>query len=222
MIDSLIDKTDSFEQVRDQIAAILAYETVSQQALAVTAGKDPKLWKLRVFLERSNAFEQFLNSPIADVSPIVNVWFDNSTYDMKSSNYLERQTSETIYNIDCYGYGEAKDDGSTGHIPGDLTAALELQRAIRLVRNILMAANYAYLALDGLVGSRWINSIIAFQPDIAAVSERKVHAARIAFKVGFNEFSPQITPETLEYISADVKRTADGEIVAEADYNFNP
>ena len=46
----LIDKLDTFEIVRDEIAAILATEIASQEALA--AGEpDPTLWRLRVFLE---------------------------------------------------------------------------------------------------------------------------------------------------------------------------
>ena len=51
---SLIDKQDSFEIVRDQIAGILYENQLAQQALAVTAGKDPALWELRVFTEATN------------------------------------------------------------------------------------------------------------------------------------------------------------------------
>ena len=60
----LIDKQDSFEIVRDQIAAILKTEITSQIALATTAGKpNPDDWKLRIFSERANPWEQFLNGP---------------------------------------------------------------------------------------------------------------------------------------------------------------
>ena len=38
--------------------------------------------------------------------------------------------------------------------------------------------------------------------------------------VMFNEFSPQYVPETLEYLSVDVFRQEDGQLVAEADFEY--
>lgn len=218
-ISNLIDKVDNFELVRDEIAAILVTESAAQQALAVTAGKDPANWKLRVYTERSNPWEAWQNDQ-TDRSPIVNVWFDNSRFDEKSSNNIERQKSETVFNIDCYGYGQSANDPTGGHIPGDREAALESQRAIRLVRNILMAAEYRYLGLRGLVWQRWPQSITAFQPQQDSRTIQHIVAARIAFRVDFNELAPQIPEETLEFVSVDVKRTEDGEIVLEADYEY--
>lgn len=219
MIEELIDKQDNFEVVRDKIAAILVAETKSQQALAVQATKDPALWKLRVFTERTNPWEQFLNNPPVK-SPIVNVWYDNSSFVEGSSNVSERQKAEAIFNIDCYGYAVSSNNDAGGHNPGDKGAALEVQRAVRLVRNILMAAEYAYLDLRGLVWQRWPQAINVFQPQQNDNAIQDVVAARIALRVGFNEFSPQVAPETLELLSVDVRRTEDGEIVLEADYDY--
>ena len=143
MITELIDKQDNFEVVRDQITAILVTEIANQMQLATNAGKDPNDWKLRIFKERSNPWEQLLNEQ-TDRSPIVNIWYDNSNFQPNKSNISERQASETVYNIDCYGYGLSQDDGNGGHLPGDREAALEVQKALRLVRNILMAAEYTY------------------------------------------------------------------------------
>lgn len=219
-ITTLIDKFDSFEVVRDQIVAILVTEVASQIALATTAGKpNPDDWKLRIFTERSNPWEQFLNEQV-DRSPIVNVWYDNSNFNLSKSNILERQASETVYNIDCYGYGKSKDDGGTGHIPGDREAAFEVQKALRLIRNILMAAEYTYLGLQGLVWQRWPQSIEVFQPQLDGRQIQQIVGARLAFRVLFNEFSPQVEPVTLELLSVDVIRAEDGEIVLEADYVY--
>ncbi len=220
MIDTLIVEQDNFELVRDQIAAILVSETKSQQALAVQATKDPALWRLRVFAERSNPWEQFLNAP-ADKSPLVNVWYDNSGFAEGSSNVSERQKAEAIFNIDCYGYANSSDNAGGGHNPGDKEAALEVQRAIRLVRKILMAAEYTYLGMRGLVWQRWPQSINIFQPQQGENAIQNVVAARIALRVGFNEFAPQVTPETLDFLSIDVRRTEDGEVVLEADYDYS-
>lgn len=218
-ISTLIDKQDSFEIVRDQIAAILAIEVASQMVIASSELKNPDDWKLRIFSERSNPWEQFLNDQI-DKSPLVNVWFDSSNFDMSSSNIVERQKSEGTFNIDCYGFGLSKDDGAAGHIPGDKEAALEAHRAIRLVRNILMAAIYTYLDLRGLVWQRWIQSITVFQPQQDGLQIQNIVGARMAFRVAFNEFSPQVEGEILELLSAKVKRADDGEIVIEADYEY--
>ncbi len=218
-IAALIDKTDNVEVIRDQIAAILALEVASQMALATGAGKDPDDWKLRIFSERSNPWEQFLNSQ-SDDSPLVNVWWDNSNFDLKTSNILERQKSETVYNIDCYGYGKSADNNAGGHIPGDREAAFEAHRAVRLVRNILMSADYTYLGLRGLVWRRWFQAITIFQPQQDSNQMQQVVGARIAFRVEFNEFSPQIPTETLDLLSVDVNRAEDGQLVVEADYDY--
>ena len=215
----LIDKFDNFEIIRDQIAAILKIEITSQQALATAAAKDPDDWKLRIFAERSNPWEQYLNDPEADPSPIVNIWFDNSNFDQSGSNIAERQKTEAVFNIDCYGYGVSEDDGA-GHKPGDREAAFEVQKALRLVRNILMAAEYTYLGLRGSVWQRWPQAITVFQPQIDGRQVQQIVGARLAFRVVFNEFSPQVVAETLELLSVDVKRTEDGEIVLEADYDY--
>lgn len=216
----LIDKQDSFEIIRDQIAAILVTEVAAQMALAVTAGKDPELWKLRVFSERSNPFEQFLNDPEADISPLVNIWVDNSQFDPGASNISERQKSETIYNLDCYGIGVSKDVAAGGHTPGDEKASLDVQRAVRLTRNIFMASENTYLKLRGLVWGRWPHSIDFFQPQIDGRTVQQVKGARFALRVSFNEFSPQYVPETLELITNTIKRAEDGEILIEADYEY--
>jgi hypothetical protein len=217
-ISTLIDKQDSFEMVRDQIAAILATEVASQMQLATDAGKDPANWKLRIFTERSNPWEQLLDDQ-TNRSPIVNIWYDNSIFSPGKSNVLERQASESVYNIDCYGYGLSRDDGA-GHIPGDKDAAFEVQRGLRLLRNILMAAEYTYLGLRGLVWQRWPQSITVFQPVLDGQQMQQIVGARLSLRVAFNEFSPQVEPVILELLSVDVIRAEDGEIVLQADYDY--
>lgn len=220
-IQTLIDKQDNAEIVRDQIAAILALESAAQQALATAATKDPAGWELQVYTERSNPWEKWLNDQTTDTAPIVNVWYDTATYNEAASNVVERQATEATFNIDCYGLGVSEDDGA-GHKPGDREAAFEVQRAIRLVRNILMASEYTYLGLRGLVWQRWPQSVQVFQPASGDRIIQQIVAARLAFRVRFNEFSPQYVGQALELLSVDVKRTEDGQIVAEADYDYIP
>lgn len=217
MIQGLIDKSDNFEIIRDQIAAILVTEGASQKALALAAAKAPELWDFKVYTERSNPWESYLNE-ISDLTPIVNVWYDNSNFLEAASNIVERQATEAIFNIDCYAVANSSDNIAGGHNPGDQEAAFAVQRVIRLVRNILMAAEYTYLGLRGLVWQRWPQTITVFQPQQDRGNVRPVIAARIGFKVKFSEFSPQISGDMIELLSTTVKRAEDGQVVIEADY----
>ena len=216
----LIDKQDTSEIIRDQIAAILALEVVNQKALATAAGKDPALWDLKVYLERSNPWEQFIGDT-PDETPIVNVWFDNENFEKKASNIVERQKANGIFNIDVYAIGVTEDDVLSGHKPGDREASFNAQRAIRLVRNILMAAENTYLQLTrGIAWDRFPQAITIFQPSIDAQQVQQIVGARLALNVSYNEFSPQVKGEIMELLSVDVHRTEDGLIVVEADYVY--
>ncbi|MCP4209824.1 MAG: hypothetical protein GY767_22675 [Shimia sp.] len=216
MITRLIDRPDGFEIVRDQVAAILATEQANQQALATAAGKDPSPWALNVYQERSNPWEQYLNNQ-NDLTPIVNVWFDSASYDQGAGGVVDRQCSDAIINIDCYGCGVSTDDGDD-NTAGDTAAALNAQRALRLVRNIIMASEYTYLDLRGFVGGRMPQSIKAFQPQTSAPTVQQIVATRLALKVRHNEFSPQYEYETLETLAATVKRSGDGRILIQTEY----
>ena len=216
-VTELIDKQDNFEIIRDQIAIILANNVVSQMVKAAAEAKDPELWNLKIFTERSNPFEKFLNDE-TEITPIVNVWYDNGNFDQSGSNIVSKQKHDITFNIDCYGFGVSEDEPGEGHLPGDEKAAKEVQRAIRLVRNILMSSTNTYLGLRGVVWQRWIRNITVFQPQIDARTVQNVVGSRIAFEVSCTERSPEETGETLEIIFIDVKRDTDGAIVAQAQY----
>lgn len=231
-ITTLIDKVDSAELIRDQIAAIIVVESAEQQVLAADAdpAQDPRLYELRVFTERSNPWEEFISETEddgtprqVDATPIVNVSFESSTFDKGGSTAHERQRATGTFNVDCYGYGVsvATEDG---HTSGDEAAGIEALRAARLVRNILMAAAYTYLGLSRgqsqVVAGRWISSITAFTPTIEGRAFPHVVGVRLALEVTFNEFSPQVEGEALEGISAEVERAENGEIYLTATYEY--
>jgi hypothetical protein len=209
----LIDKQDNVEIVRDQIAAILTVELAHQAVLSGVVDQP------RVFLERSNPWGEFIDAPLG-ARPIINVWFDAATYNGSTSNVVARQMCEGTFNIDCYGYAVSVDDGNPtgGHSPGDEDAALECQRAVRLARNILMAGQYTYLGMRGVVWKRWPQSLNMFQPQSDNRAVQRIVGARLALQVQFNEFSPQVTGETLETLSIEVLRAETGELYLRADY----
>lgn len=222
-IDTLIAKTDNFELVRDEIAAILTLESENQQTLALAAGEDERLWKLRVFVERSNPWSEFQDEhEQIDAAPVVNVWFDDSTIDLKRSNLVERQGTDGTFNVDVYGYGISEEtldyEGELTHIPGDERAAREAHRAARLVRNILMAGAYTYLGMRGVVGRRWFQSIKSFQLPLDDRAAQRVKGVRLALRVDFNEFSPQVQGQPFELLHVDVKRKETGQLYFAAEY----
>lgn len=219
-LQALIDKRDTFEIVRDQIAAILTLEVANQMALASAAGENPELWNVAVYSERSNPWEMPLND-ITTPKKWVNVWFDATNFDPSASDPVKRQKSQTVYNVDCYGVGVSSDDPAGGHNPGDREASFVMQRCVRLVRNILMASENTYLQLPrGKVWGRWINSITSFQPQMDSNTVQQLVASRISFRVEFNEFSPQFEGEPLELLTAQVKRAEDGQVIIETDFEY--
>lgn len=214
-IGQLIDKQDSFEIVRDRIGEILKANFTEQETLATGAGEDPLLFTAKVFIERSNPFEEWLNDPdSADQVPIINIMYDTSSFDGAGGNNIDRQKTTGTFNIDCYGYAKAEDDGNPvgGHTPGDLAAILAVQRCVRLARNIIMAGQNAYLQLQGLVWKREIQAITMFQPAIDGRTIQQVVACRMAVSVVFNETAPQITGEPMDLVSYEVFRAETGEL----------
>ena len=215
VLSSLIDKQDASEVVRDRIGELLILNFAEQAQLATAAGEDPNLFAARVFLERANPFEEWLNDPAPGEArrPIVNIMYDSSSYDEAGSNTVERQKATHTYNIDCYGYAVSADVDGGGHLPGDLLATLAVQRCMRLVRNILMAGENTYLQLRGTVWKRWPQSISMFQPALDGRTVQQVIACRMAFDVTCNEYAPQVDGPALELIGYKVFRAGTGELL---------
>lgn len=216
-IATLIDKQDSSELVRTQIATILAAETVAQQSLATAASEDPRLWALRVFEERDNPWTEFLEAAQSgaeqiDVAPIVSVRLDSWSLDPRASNQINLQTQDVRYFIDCFGYGVAEDSAG-GHEPADYRAALEAQRAAKLARNILIAGEYTYLGLRGTVGRRRVVSGQSMTID--QEGSLSVSVVRLTLEARVTNTTPQISPFTIGGIDIDVTSLTTGEILAQ-------
>ena len=219
MITSLIEKKDTFQIVRDQIAAILKLNVTNQMALAAASGKDETLWDLRVFSERNNPWEEFQDAE-GPKSPIVNVWYDSSDFDDAGSSSVNNQKTNAMYNVDIYACGVSAETAD-GHSPGDESAALTLHNAACLVRNILMAGVYTYLGLRGTVWGRKVTAVNIFQPSADNATVQNIIGARISFRVTFTEESPQVDGVLLEAIAIQVDRAENGEILVQMEYPIN-
>lgn len=214
-IEGLIERPDNVEVIRDKITEILLEEIAGQQLLARNLNKDPEAHRLRIFLERSNPWDEYIDPPPQgekiDRAPLVNVCWDKTAVDEATSNTVERQKNSATYHIDCYGCGRSR-SSTTGHRPGDEDAALEAARAARLVRSILMAGHYTYLGLKGVVWRRWHAASQAFDPPLLERPVQHVKAVRVSLRVDFNEFSPQVEGVPLALINVRFTRADNGEV----------
>jgi hypothetical protein len=220
-IATLINKQDNVEIIRDKIGQILLAEVAAQKALAIAASEDPVQWNLRVFTDRTNPWNEFLQAPdqgAVDATPLVNIHFDSSSVDGRASNVVTNQTYDGVFNCDVYGYGVSA-YAATGHTAGDYKASSEAHRGVRLVRNILMAAEYTYLDLPGTVTKRMVQTIDAFRPPLDEKAAIQVHAHRIRLGVRYYEEAPVASGAPLETISVGVLRKETGEIYLTAEYD---
>jgi hypothetical protein len=206
---------DGFEIVRDRIAEILALETASQQALAAAAGYDPDDWKFLVYAERIDPWELYRDG--ADKTPIVNVWYDSSTFDKPTSNSITRQAAKSQYNVDCYTWAPSRATVD-GHAPGDESSAKGVHKVGRLIRRFLMHPKYRRLGFsnDGEpVWSRWVSDLTPFQPQSGNPAVQNVMGLRVALEVHHNETIDLEEPPTLELINIKVYHEPDGLVRAE-------
>jgi hypothetical protein len=216
---TLLNTPDSFELIRDKLSSLLALEFANQVRLAAAAGVDPDKYRLRVYQERTAPWQEFFEEG-ADTSPLVNVWWDSSTFDKSTGNVVMSQKNSVTYNIDCYGYGIAADNPAGGHIVGDQAAAEAVQRAARMVRQVIMAAENTYLGMRGTVWGRWIDSVQSLQVRAEAPNVQAVVAARVRVTVEATEVSPQTATETLELMALSVTRHPDGLVLAVANIDY--
>lgn len=215
ILNELIDKQDTFEIVRDQIAAILANNVAEQKSLATAAGQDPSLYDFKTYTERSKPWGMYQKSN-PETTPIVNVYFDSATAEKGASNHNQYQKHTGTFHIDCYGYGKTTSTAG-GHSSGDELANLEAQRTARLAKNIIMADVNTYLDLRGLVWSRWITNVVQFQDLQDNEQMQYITAIRLTLAVEYTEYSPQQGTEVLEGVGIEINRASDGEVLAQID-----
>lgn len=199
----LIDKQDTNEIVRDQIAAILEIEKEKQKDLALIDGQDQYLYDFDVYVEKSRPWELLSDTTGEELSqpPIVNVLFDNDVFDNKGSDSVGNQKVLGTFYIDCYGSKNSYEDDNGDMVDGDSESSKEADRVARLVRNILMAGEYTYLGLRKTVLKRYVNRREKFMPsDREGKYFETIVATRITLNVEYVESSPQKSGEDLELL----------------------
>ena len=205
-IDFLIDKKDNFELVRNKIALILFEEKEHQKDLAIDAGKNPKNWDFDVYIERAFPWQllQDVEGRVIQDKALINIYYDSGDFSSSQSTVVNQQKHDVLYYIDCYSSKMSLQEQDGNIISGDKRASLDIDRIIRLVRNILMSSFYTYLDLRLIVWRRWIQNIRKFQPAIEDRPVQNVMAGRITFNVGVSEFSPQYAALELEELHIEL------------------
>lgn len=228
-IQTLINKSDNFELIRDEVAAILAVEIANQKALAIAGNEDPDLYDFDLFTERADPWDLFFddNNSLIRSKPVVNVCFESMSSLAGQSNTINQSYFSGTITVDAVtGAVNERDKASNTQKFGDELSAKSAQRIVKLCRNILMAGIYNNIftssidgvpvAVTGVVSKRTISQIQMFKPDLNDRPSVHVFGARITLNVDFVEYSPQYTGVQLETLASQCIRGEDGSIYFEA------
>lgn len=219
IINQLIDKKDTNEFIRDKLGVILFEEKEEQKVLANGLGKNPDEWDFDVYIERSKPWEILTNQVGQEIGELqkglVNILFDNDSFDVKGSGNFARQKAEGIFFIDCYAHKNSNPTES-----GDEATSKESDRIARLVRNILMYANYLYLGMQGVVTRRYIIKREKLQPDIKQEGFENIVVTRVTLKVDYEEYAFEKMPEILEEVYGECKISDTGQIYFDVNYDY--
>jgi hypothetical protein len=221
-ITQLIDKQDSYELIRDEIAAILAVEEANQRVLAVADNQDPNLYKFTTYTERFHPWELLVDTDGQPTGqpPLVNVSFDTMTEKDEAQTAGTFSPYSGIFNIDCCGAKNTKELSQGVHAAGDELTARESQRIARLVRNIFAYNEYARLGIPDIVAWIRVKQLNSLQPNIQDRPSNNIMVTRIMLMVGFNEFDFNTVPVDLELVSNQCIRQDDGLIYFKADFDY--
>lgn len=217
VIPDLIDlDTNPIQLVIDKIGEILVNESANQQALAIAGSKDPDLYKIRVFADRFNPFDNMKT----DTTPIVSIKESDDSKELSVSGNHGKQQKLLTINIDCFGIGRAEETVA-GHRPADLDASQDGRRAANLVNKILKADINSNLQLDRkIVNSVNITGEQYFEPDFDSRQMGPVVAKRLSLQCKVTD-TPMINNGIeLLGVVVDVERGDSGEIYTICEYDY--
>ncbi len=196
VVDELLSTPDNVEIIRDQVCGILALEGAHQYELAQAAALETADdYNLSVYLENDEPWS--LQTEEDNTFPKVNVSLQAAETSAGSSSTNTTSKTATIV-IDCYATGTFDGSGKSGRM-----AVLKAWKTARIVRNILEAANYAYLGLRGIVSKRTVTSFETGFPNVQNAAIR-VCIVRVKLLVEYKEVSPQVSGVTIDPISLKI------------------
>lgn len=220
-ITQLINKQDSFEIIRDQIAAILEIEKENQKVLAGPSADD---YDFKVYIEKFHPWELLIdsNGDLIGDTKLANVFFDTTSQNSsQTSQASQTHVYDGIINIDCYGAKITEEISEGTHNAGDELTARESQRVARLARNILAYNEYyPKLALSGIVNNFTIKQLNSLQPNIQDRPSSNIMVTRIMLQINYNEFNFATVPATLGLLTSKCTRAEDGSLYFQTDFDY--
>ena len=198
VVNELLSTPDNVEIIRDQICGILALEFAHQYELAQEAGSAvvPDDYDIKVYLENDEPWA-LQTEEDKSIYPLVHVSLQDSVTEKGSTATNSTSRTATFF-IDCYASGSFDGSGLSGRM-----AVIKAWKTARIARNILEAANYAYLGLRGIVSKRAIPSCETGMPK-SQNSAVKLCVVRLRLDVTFTEKSPQVTGVEIDPISLSI------------------
>jgi len=146
-------------------------------------------------------------------SGVVNVSWSSSNFPGSEGNNFD-QTSNSVFEIDCYAAQKGKGLPGGSIIPKDQNAAILLHEIITKVYYTIMSPVYYDLGLTpGTIVRSWVSNIIKFIPTESNIPIVGIIAARMTCNIKFEEIPPQIEGVDLEVINIDTDRDDDVDYV---------
>jgi hypothetical protein len=218
-IKKLITAREGYEIARDQIAGILITERDAQKVLAAAASEPVTDWDFDVVMERTNPIQISENASGKILKKaLVNIMTADIQI-LNNANPTRSQKIRVTYNIDVYGYKNAKTNTDTGEIErADYLSTIDSQRVVRLVRKILMSGLYPSLDLS-FVTERSLESVQPFIPNLVEIQgSENIVGNRITMIVTYDEVTVENDYDDIEYIHVTVNHGNTGVVELLYDY----
>jgi len=178
-ITELIEAADNVELVRDQIAALLSLELQNQHELAKNAGtKDADDYDIEIYVENSRPYD---TTDDDDIISLVNIVCQQVTAP-HSNPRMGNQKSQAIFDIYCIANGN-----SLGDFRDDKSATFRAWKIMRLIRQIVMSEQYAYLGMRRIVTSRTFTKMESGTPNPGSQGAKFFSVIKASLEVQFVE-----------------------------------
>ena len=175
-INELLERPDTVEIIRDQIAAILSLELQNQSALAEKHGKNKSDFDIKVYNENARPYDNTSGERLYSI----NVVLQEIKVPLSNSRIHDQKEIATFH-IYCIA-----DGNNTGDFRDDRSATFRAWKLMRFVRRILMSEQYTYLDMRKLVTSRTFTKMEAGSPGLVAANA--ITVIKASFEVQFIEF----------------------------------
>lgn len=197
MIETLIDKKEIYETIKLNIADILEKEKENQKILAQKAGLNPVDWDFNIYVDKIDVNcvlegKELEEETIAILEglPVVNITFISEEINGNKNEFYQKLQGTFL--IDSYGYNNLKNKEDANE---------KSERVGRIVRNVIMSADYARLNTNGVITKRFFSKREKIFKNVSNLGV--IASCRFTLKVDYEENNLESSPLTLEIIEGE-------------------